>query len=115
MTHVLPGLAGMGVAVACLWWSWFYPARLVGPGWYRTSMSRVFLFLIPAMSLLGLFVATDAVLAGFGLPLPDAVFDAGAVILFAGLLLALVGTAGVPLPAPWAPRWMRERRELERR
>lgn len=106
----LPGLAGMALALACLWWSWYYPARLVDSGWYGTLMSRLFLYLIPAFALLGLWVATSSFLDGLGLPMPAGLFDTGAVVFFLVLLLGIAGAAGVPWPAPWAPAWMRERR-----
>lgn len=106
----LAGLAGMALALACLWWSWYYPARLVDADWYGTWMSRLFLYLIPSFALLGLWVATSSFLDAVGQPMPAGLFDGGAVVLFLGLLLGMAGTAGVPLPAPWAPAWMRERR-----
>ncbi|MFC7402109.1 hypothetical protein [Citricoccus sp. GCM10030269] len=112
---ILPGLLGMVLAVACLWWSWFFPAHLVGADWYGTFMSRVFLYLIPSMALLWLFVAADSFLDALGTPWPNPVFDTGAVVLFLVLLLSFVGILGVPLPAPWAPRWMRERRARNKR
>ncbi|NUL44812.1 hypothetical protein F7P69_06345 [Cellulosimicrobium funkei] len=73
-------------------------------------VSRVFLYLIPSFALLGFWVAASSFLDAVGLPMPAGMFDGGAVVLFVGLLLGIAGTAGVPLPAPWAPAWMRERR-----
>ncbi|MFC4370931.1 hypothetical protein [Citricoccus nitrophenolicus] len=107
---MMAGLAGMALALACLWWSWYYPARLVDADWYGTWMSRLFLYLIPSFALLGLWVAIDSFLDGIGLPMPAGLFDGGAVLLFLTLLLGIAGAAGVPWPAPWAPAWMRERR-----
>jgi hypothetical protein len=110
----LLGLVGIVLSAACLWWSWYYPARMVTESWYGTFASRLFLYLVPAMSLLWLFVALDSFLGGLGAPLPDPVFDTGAVVLFLGLLLSIAGTVGVPLPAPWAPAWMKARRHRDR-
>lgn len=110
----VPSAIGVCASIAAVWWSWFYPARWVGGGWYGTWASRVFLYLIPSFSFLCLLVASQSMLSALGAPLPGAVFDAFAVVLFALLLVGILGTVGVPIPAPWAPRWMRRRRRDDR-
>ncbi|MGO1440783.1 MAG: hypothetical protein ACTHVY_11910 [Brevibacterium yomogidense] len=112
--EAVPGAIGVCAAVAAVWWSWFYPAYWVGESWYGTWTSRVFLYLIPSFAVLGLLVAAQSMLTALGVPLPGEVFDPLAVGLFVLLLVGFLGTLGVPLPAPWAPRWMRRRRREDR-
>lgn len=109
----VPGAIGVCAAVAAVWWSWFYPARWVEENWYGTGISRVFLYLIPSLAALGLLVAVQSMLTALGAPLPGAVFDPLAIVLFVLLLVGILGTLGVPIPAPWAPRWMRQRRRQD--
>lgn len=112
--EALPGAFGVCAAVAAVWWSWYYPARWVGASWYGTWTSRVFLYLIPSFALLCLLVAAQSMLTALSAPLPGAVFDPLAIVLFVLLLVGILGTLGVPIPAPWAPRWMRQRRREDR-
>lgn len=111
---VIPGLLAMLAGAGALWWSWFYPARIVGPSWYGSFASRIFLYLIPPFALLLIWVGIGETAQGLGWPLPEGIADAGSVLLFLLLVAGILGTLGVPLPAPWAPARMRERRKRQR-